>query len=104
MRVDLFLQHTRIIKRRSKIKELVEKKSLRANGKLIKSSYNIKVLDLLKIVQEKRIIEIQVLKLPQSEEDFKFSNQIFSVSIKNKENRFLTETDFPEVIDFLRRD
>ena len=104
MRADLFLQHTRIIKRRSKIKELVEKKSLQVNGKLIKSSYNIKVLDLLKIVQEKRIIKIKVLKLPQSEEDFKFPNQIFSVSIKNKENRLLTEIDFPEIIDFLRRD
>ena len=104
MRIDLFLQHSRIIKRRSKIKELVEKKSLQANGKLIKSSYNIKVLDLLRIVQEKRIIEIQVHKLPQSEEDFKFPSQIFSVSIKNKENRFITETNYPKMIDFLRRD
>ena len=62
MRVDLFLLYARVVKRRSKIKELIDNRSLQVNGKFIKSSYKIKIQDSLKVIQHKRIVEIEVLK------------------------------------------
>ena len=55
MRVDLFLLYARVVKRRSKIKELIDNRSLQVNGKFIKSSYKIKIQDSLKVIKHKRI-------------------------------------------------
>tara|TARA_B100000686_G_scaffold27320_2_gene26886 strand:- start:22150 stop:22464 length:315 start_codon:yes stop_codon:yes gene_type:complete len=104
MRVDLFLLYARVVKRRSKIKELIDNRSLQVNGKFIKSSYKIKIQDSLKVIQHKRIVEIEVLKLPESKKDFEFPNQIFSLNIEKKDNEYLSEVKLTEVVDFLRRE
>jgi len=104
MRVDLFLLYARVVKRRSKIKELIDNRSLQVNGKFIKSSYKIKIQDSLKVIQHKRIVEIEVLKLPESKKDFEFPSQIFSLNIEKKDNEYLSEVKLTEVVDFLRRE
>ena len=104
MRVDLFLLYARVVKRRSKIKELIDNRSLQVNGKFIKSSYKIKIQDSLKVIQHKRIVEIEVLKLPESKKDFEFPDQIFSLKIENKDDGYFLEDELPRVVNFLRRE
>ena len=52
MRLDKFLKISRIIKRRSVAKEVADKGRIQINGKLAKSSSDVKVGDILKIAQK----------------------------------------------------
>lgn len=49
MRLDKFLKISRIIKRRSVAKEVADKGRIQINGKLAKSSSDVKVGDILKV-------------------------------------------------------
>tara|TARA_Y100000590_G_scaffold229629_1_gene258978 strand:- start:131 stop:445 length:315 start_codon:yes stop_codon:yes gene_type:complete len=104
MRIDHFLLYTRVVKRRSKIKKFIESRSIQVNGKFIKSSYKIKLKDSLKVIQNKSIFEIKVLKLPESKKDFEFPDQIFSLKIENKDDGYFLEDELPRVVNFLRRE
>lgn len=66
MRLDKFLKISRIIKRRSVAKEVADKGRIQINGKLAKSSIDVKVGDLLKIQFGNKIMEIKVLELHES--------------------------------------
>ncbi len=103
MRIDPFLLRTKIITRLSKVKELIDTQSILVNGKHIKSSYNIKAKDLLKVIQEKRIIEVEIMKLPESKDCLEFSENFFSVTI-TKVNENISKKNIEEAIDFLIRE
>ena len=103
MRIDHFLLRTKIITRRSKVKKLIDTQSIQVNGKYIKSSYNIKAKDLLKVIQEKRIIEVEIMKLPESKDCLEFSENFFSVTI-TKVNENISKKNIEEAIDFLIRE
>lgn len=63
MRIDLFLKKSRIIKRRSQAKILIDNNFVSVNNKVIKPSYNIKTNDIITIKMYSKIIQYQVLNL-----------------------------------------
>ena len=66
MRLDKFLKISRIIKRRSVAKEVADKGRIQINGKLAKSSSDVKVGDRLKIQFGNKTMEVKVNELHES--------------------------------------
>ena len=66
MRLDKFMKISRIIKRRSVAKEVADKGRIQVNGKLAKSSSDVKVGDVLKIQFGNKTMEIKVNELHES--------------------------------------
>lgn len=66
MRLDKFLKISRIIKRRSVAKEVADKGRIQVNGKLAKSSTDVKVGDEVKIRFGNKILEVKVQELHES--------------------------------------
>ena len=61
MRIDKYLQVSRIIKRRSIAKEIIEKKRIYINGNVAKPSSNVKIDDLILIKFNDFDLEVRVL-------------------------------------------
>lgn len=66
MRLDKFLKISRIIKRRTVAKEVADKGRIQVNGKLAKSSTDVKVGDELRIQFGNKILEVAVEELHKS--------------------------------------
>lgn len=66
MRLDKFLKISRIIKRRSVAKEVADKGRIYVNGKLAKSSSDVKVDDTIKIQFGNKVLEVAVEALHDS--------------------------------------
>ena len=66
MRLDKFLKISRIIKRRTVAKEVADKGRIQVNGKLAKSSTDVKVGDELRIQFWNKILEVAVEELHES--------------------------------------
>lgn len=66
MRLDKFLKISRIIKRRTVAKEVADKGRIQVNGKLAKSSTDVKVGDELRIQFGNKILEVAVEELLES--------------------------------------
>lgn len=66
MRLDKFLKISRIIKRRSVAKEVADKGRIYINGKLAKSSSDVKVDDTIKIQFGNKVLEVAVEALHES--------------------------------------
>lgn len=66
MRLDKFLKISRIIKRRSAAKEVADKGRIYVNGKLAKSSTDVKVDDTIKIQFGNKVLEVAVEALHES--------------------------------------
>ncbi|HFC9328159.1 TPA: RNA-binding S4 domain-containing protein [Enterococcus faecium] len=66
MRLDKFLKISRIIKRRSVAKEVADKGRIQINGKLVKSSSDVKVGDILKVQFGNKTLEVKITELHES--------------------------------------
>lgn len=66
MRLDKFLKISRIIKRRTVAKEVADKGRIQVNGKLAKSSTDVKVGDELRIQFGNKILEVAIEELHES--------------------------------------
>lgn len=66
MRLDKFLKISRIIKRRTVAKEVADKGRIQVNGKLAKSSTDVKVGDELRVQFGNKILEVAVEELHES--------------------------------------
>lgn len=66
MRLDKFLKISRIIKRRSVAKEVADKGRIYVNGKLAKSSSDVKINDTIKIQFGNKVLEVAVEALHES--------------------------------------
>jgi Ribosome-associated heat shock protein implicated in the recycling of the 50S subunit (S4 paralog) len=66
MRLDKFLKISRIIKRRTVAKEVADKGRIQVNGKLAKSSTDIKIGDELRIQFGNKVLEVAVEALHES--------------------------------------
>ena len=66
MRLDKFLKISRIIKRLTVAKEVADKGRIQVNGKLAKSSTDVKVGDELRIQFGNKILEVAVEELHES--------------------------------------
>ena len=61
MRLDLYIKHIGIVKRRALAKETIDKNRVRVNDMLIKPSYVVKPQDILDIYFKEKTIRIRVL-------------------------------------------
>jgi ribosomal 50S subunit-recycling heat shock protein len=61
MRLDLYIKHIGIVKRRALAKETIGKNRVRVNDMLIKPSYVVKPQDILDIYFKEKTIRIRVL-------------------------------------------
>jgi ribosomal 50S subunit-recycling heat shock protein len=61
MRLDLYIKHIGIVKRRALAKETIEKNRVRVNDLLTKPSYVVKPQDILDIYFKEKTIRIRVL-------------------------------------------
>lgn len=62
MRLDKFLKVSRLIKRRPVAKEVADKGRIKVNGKLAKSSTDVKFDDVINIRFGNKIVEVQVVE------------------------------------------
>ncbi|CAM3108206.1 RNA-binding S4 domain-containing protein [Lactococcus hircilactis] len=62
MRLDKFLKVSRLIKRRTVAKEVTDKGRVKINGKLSKSSSDVKFNDVLEIRFGNKVVEVKVLE------------------------------------------
>lgn len=88
MRLDKFLKISRIIKRRSVAKEVADKGRIQVNGKLAKSSTDVKVGDEVKIRFGNKILEVKVQELHEStkkEDAAKMYEIINEIRVENDE-------------------
>ena len=65
MRIDLFLKKTRIVKTRARSKRLCDTGMVTVNGLKSKAGKGVKRQDKICIDFGKRILEIEVLELPE---------------------------------------
>ena len=61
MRLDLYIKHIGIVKRRALAKETIEKNRVRVNDILTKPSYVVKPQDILDIYFKEKTIRVRVL-------------------------------------------
>jgi ribosomal 50S subunit-recycling heat shock protein len=61
MRLDLYIKHIGIVKRRALAKETIDKNRVRVNDTLTKPSYMVKPQDILDIYFKEKTIRIRVL-------------------------------------------
>ena len=62
MRLDKFLKVSRLIKRRPVAKEVADKGRIKVNGKLAKSSTDVKFDDVINIRFGNKIVEVKVVE------------------------------------------
>ena len=65
MRLDKFLKVSRLIKRRPVAKEVADKGRIKINGKLAKSSSDVKFNDTIEIRFGNKIVEVRVTELKE---------------------------------------
>jgi ribosomal 50S subunit-recycling heat shock protein len=66
MRIDKYLKVSRLVKRRPLAKEILEKKRVSVNGKVVKPGYQVKLGDVIEIKYGNRIVEAKILKIVNS--------------------------------------
>lgn len=66
MRIDKFLKVSRIIKRRSLAKDVVDASRIMVNNKVVKPSYNVKVGDIVSIIFGNKIVTIKIIEIIES--------------------------------------
>ena len=65
MRLDKYLKVSRLIKRRTIAKEACEKGRVQINGKVAKSSSDVKVGDILKLTFGEKVVEYRVTEVKE---------------------------------------
>ncbi len=64
MRIDKFLKIARVIKRRTIANEAVDSKRVSVNGKIVKSSYDVKIGDIVEIAFGDSISKFEIIYIP----------------------------------------
>ncbi len=64
MRIDKFLKVAKVIKRRTIANEAVDNKRVSVNGKIVKSSYEVKVGDIVEIAFGDSISKFEIIYIP----------------------------------------
>ena len=63
MRLDKYLKVSRLIKRRTVANEACDNGRIRANGRVVKASYDVKVGDKIEISMGTRTVSVEVLQV-----------------------------------------
>jgi len=61
MRIDLFLKLSRLVKRRTTAREMVEVGAVKLNGKTVKPSAEVRSADRIEIAYPRRVVLVEVL-------------------------------------------
>lgn len=61
MRVDLFLKLSRLVKRRSVAREMVELGAVKLNGRTVRPSAEVRVSDRVEVAYPRRVVVVEVL-------------------------------------------
>ncbi|EFG55607.1 RNA-binding S4 domain-containing protein [Lactobacillus amylolyticus] len=66
MRIDKFLKVSRLVKRRTVAKELADQGRIKVNGRVVKSSYDVKVGDSIEVGYGTRQVKAKVLDIRET--------------------------------------
>ncbi|ARD06344.1 MULTISPECIES: RNA-binding S4 domain-containing protein [Lactobacillus] len=66
MRIDKFLKVSRLVKRRTVAKELADQGRIKVNGRVVKSSYDVKVGDIIEVGYGTRQVKAKVLDIRET--------------------------------------
>lgn len=67
MRLDKFLKVTKIIKRRTVANEAADNGRVKANGKVVKPSYEVKVGDVIEIQFGNNVSKFEIIQIPKGQ-------------------------------------
>ena len=67
MRLDKFLKVTKIIKRRTVANEAADNGRVKANGKVVKPSYEVKVGDIIEIQFGNSVSKFKIVAIPKGQ-------------------------------------
>lgn len=67
MRLDKFLKVTKIIKRRTVANEAADNGRVKANGKVAKPSYEVKVGDVIEIQFGNNVSKFEIIQIPKGQ-------------------------------------
>ena len=87
MRIDKYLKVSRVIKRRTLAKEVIESERILVNNKVVKPSYNVKIGDLITIEFGNKDVTIKVLSINELTKKQDASSMYELVSEKEKESK-----------------
>ncbi|MDD3655597.1 MAG: S4 domain-containing protein [Atribacterota bacterium] len=86
MRIDKFLKKSRVIKRRTEAKYACDNNCVKINGKIAKAGDTIKVFDKIEIQFRHKILEIEVLKIPNGNISVLSASQLYRIRKEEKIN------------------
>ncbi|CCI86618.1 RNA-binding S4 domain-containing protein [Lactobacillus gigeriorum] len=66
MRIDKFLKISRLVKRRTVAKEMADQGRIQVNGRVVKSSYDVKIDDIIEVGYGSRQVKAKVLDLRET--------------------------------------
>lgn len=66
MRIDKFLKVSRLVKRRTVARELADQGRIKVNGRVVKSSYDVKVGDIIEVGYGTRQVKAKVLDIRET--------------------------------------
>lgn len=79
MRIDKYLKISRIIKRRTEAKKACDCNSIKLNGKTAKAGDSVRVSDRIEIRFRSKILEIEVLEIPEGNVSISHSSQLCKI-------------------------
>lgn len=79
LRIDKFFKLSRIIKRRTEAKKACENHCVRLNGRTAKAGDLIKLHDHIEVHFRNRILEIEVMEIPEGNVSVPRSTQLYNV-------------------------
>ena len=65
MRIDKYLKVSRLIKRRTIANEVCDAGRVSVNGKVVKSSYDVKIGDVIEIKLGERVTKVEVVSIAE---------------------------------------
>lgn len=65
MRIDKYLKVSRLIKRRTIANEACSSGRVSVNGKIVKSSYDVKIGDVIEITLGERVTKVEVVNISE---------------------------------------
>ncbi|EEU20614.1 MULTISPECIES: RNA-binding S4 domain-containing protein [Lactobacillus] len=66
MRLDKYLKVSRLVKRRTVAKEMADQGRIEVNGRVVKSSYDVKLDDIISIGYGSRTVKARVLNIRET--------------------------------------
>lgn len=66
MRIDKFLKVSRLVKRRTVAKEMADQGRIKVNDRVVKSSYDVKLGDIIEVGYGAKVIKAKVLNIRET--------------------------------------